>query len=140
MLNSSTLSTIWAPRALTLLRVMAGLLFVEHGTAKLFNFPEGGFPGSPPLASMIGASAIMEFAGGLLITIGLFTRPVAFLLAGEMAVAYFLVHAPGSFFPILNHGEGAILYCFIFLYLFTTGAGPWSVDEMIIHRPAPPSS
>ena len=126
------LAVRWTPRLLSVLRIMTGLLFFEHGTAKLFDFPAGAFPGGGhmDLTGVIGISALLEFFGGALIALGLFTRPVAFLLSGEMAVAYFLVHAPGNFFPLLNHGEGAILYCFIFLYLSAAGPGPWSLDRV----------
>src|SRR5271167_3731201 len=95
----------WAPQVLAVLRVITGLLFIEHGTAKLFDFPQGGFPGPvPELASLLGAAALFELIGGALIVVGLFIRPVAFLLSGEMAVAYFTAHATHGFFPILNHG------------------------------------
>jgi putative oxidoreductase len=118
----------WAPRLRSVLRIMVGLLFIEHGTAKLFGFPPGAMPGSFALFSLLGLSAILEFAGGLLLTVGLFTRATAFILSGEMAVAYFMVHAPQGFFPILNHGEPAIIYCFVFLYLAAAGGGAWSID------------
>jgi putative oxidoreductase len=129
MLNAKFDVVTWAPRARAALRVMAGLLFISHGIAKLFGFPPGGWPmGTPEPGTMIWFSAVIELVGSPFIILGLFTRPVAFLLSGEMAVAYFSAHAPHSFFPILNHGEGAILYCFIFLYLFVAGPGAWSVD------------
>lgn len=119
----------WAPRLLSVLRIVVGLLFIEHGTSKLFGFPQ--MPNSEGLAlfSVIGLSAILEFVGGLLLTVGLFTRVTAFVLSGEMAVAYFVAHAPKGFFPLLNHGEPAILYCFVFLYLAAAGGGPWSIDS-----------
>jgi putative oxidoreductase len=124
-----TIGQIWAPRLLSILRIVVGLLFVEHGTAKLFGFPA--MPNSPGVAlfSLIGLSAILEFAGGILLSVGLFTRATAFILSGEMAAAYFVAHAPASFFPLLNRGEPAILYCFVFLYLAAAGGGPWSVDS-----------
>ena len=111
-----------------LLRIVTGLLFLEHGTAKLFGFPV--FPeGMPhPLPTLILASAIIELVCGLLVAVGLFTRLAAFIAAGEMAVAYFMAHFPKSFWPIVNMGEPAILYCFIFLFLAAAGAGAWSVD------------
>jgi putative oxidoreductase len=122
-------SAIWAPRILSLLRIAAALLFIEHGTMKLFAFPYvEGFT-SPPLVSLLGLAAILEVFGGLLLLVGLFTRPVAFILSGQMAVAYFMAHAPQGFFPALNHGEGAILFCFIFLYLAAAGGGAWSLDR-----------
>jgi putative oxidoreductase len=106
---------------------MTALLFMEHGTMKLLNFPASDNPG-PALFSLIGFAGMLELIGGLLLVLGLFTRPVAFILSGQMAVAYFMAHAPHSFFPAVNKGEGAILFCFVFLYLAAAGAGPWSVD------------
>ena len=119
----------WAPRMLSVLRIMTGLLFIEHGTMKFFNFPPSEmFAGGVELVSLTGLAGILELVGGVLIVLGLFTRTVAFILSGEMAVAYFMAHAPSSFFPTINQGESAILFCFIFLYLACAGAGPWSVD------------
>ena len=117
---------------------MTGLLFVEHGTTKIFNFPPGAQGGGMGfhLHSLAGMSGGIELAGGALVVIGLFTRFAAFILAGEMAVAYFTVHWPvllgktASFYPILNRGESAVLYCFVFLYLAVAGPGPWSIDGM----------
>ena len=127
MQPSETWST-WSPRLLAILRIVTGLLFIAHGSSKLFGFPP--FPmGEVQLFSLMGLAGILEFVGGILILIGLFTRPVAFILSGEMAVAYFMVHAPQGFFPSNNGGEAAVLFCFVFLYLSATGAGPWSVDE-----------
>ena len=126
-MNGNELSTVWAPRMLSVLRIMAALLFIAHGTQKLFGFPPSDNPG-PALLSLMGIGGLLETFGGLLLLIGLFTRPVAFVLAGMMAVAYFMVHAPQSFYPVLNRGDAAILFCFVFLYLFTAGGGPWSVD------------
>ena len=123
----SSLETVWAPRLLSVLRIMTALLFMEHGTMKLLNFPASDNPG-PALFSLIGFAGMLELIGGLLLVLGLFTRPVAFILSGQMAVAYFMAHAPHSFFPAVNKGEGAILFCFVFLYLAAAGAGPWSVD------------
>jgi putative oxidoreductase len=119
----------WAPRVLSILRIVAGVLFFEHGSQKLFGFPPRleGAPG-PEIVSLLGAAGIMEIIGGGLLILGLFTRPVAFLAAGEMAVGYWVAHAPKSFFPALNGGDAAILYCFIFLYIFFAGPGPWSLD------------
>ena len=119
----------WQPQLHALLRIVTGLLFLEHGTAKLFGFPV--FPdGMPhPLPTMILASAVVELVTGLLVALGLFTRLAAFIAAGEMAVAYFMAHFPKSFWPIVNMGEAAILYCFIFLFLAAAGAGAWSVDS-----------
>jgi len=118
---------VWAPRVLVALRVIVGLLFLEHGTQKLFGFPPSA-NSSPALLSLDGIQACIEFTGGILIVIGLFTRPVAFILSGDMAVAYFMSHATAGFFPILNRGDAAILYCFVFLYLAVAGGGPWSLD------------
>ena len=119
---------VWAPRMLAVLRIMVALLFIEHGTQKLFGFPPPPGGQGPALFSLLGLAAVLELFGGLLILTGLFTRPVAFVLAGQMAVAYFMAHAPQSFFPALNGGDAAILFCFVFLYLFVAGAGAWSVD------------
>jgi putative oxidoreductase len=118
----------WHSQFLSVLRIVSGLLFMEHGTGKYLGFPH--LPSVPPPMSMGGIGGILELVGGALIAIGFLTRPVAFLLSGEMAIAYFYAHAPRGFFPILNGGEAAILYCFLFLYLFFAGPGPWSVDEM----------
>jgi putative oxidoreductase len=116
----------WSPKMLSVLRIMTGLLFVEHGTQKLFAFPGPG----PALTTLLVIQALLELVGGILIVIGFLTRPVAFILAGDMAVAYFYAHAPKGFFPSLNGGKLAILYCFVFLYLFVAGGGVWSVDEV----------
>ena len=123
----------WMPRALSILRMMTGLLFLEHGTQKLLGFPpsEHSFL---PLFSLMGLQGVLELVGGFLILIGLFTRPVAFILAGNMAVAYFMAHAPRGFFPTLNGGQLAILFCFVFLYLAVGGGGQWSVDAQIARR------
>jgi putative oxidoreductase len=130
MIGDQTLSNLWAPRLLAVLRIMAALLFLEHGLVKLFGFPPGAAPGPQPLLSYFGIAGLIETVGGWLLLLGLFTRPVAFLLAGEMAVGYFTVHAPLGFFPAINAGEAAILFCFIFLYIAAAGPGAWSVDEM----------
>ena len=119
---------LWTARALSILRIVTALLFMEHGTAKLFGFPPSPFPPLHGFMSMMGASAILEGVGGFLLLLGLFTRPVSFILCGEMAVAYFMVHAPHSFFPLLNKGDSAIQFCFVFLYLVFAGPGPWSLD------------
>lgn len=117
---------------LSVLRIMTGFLFLFHGTQKLFDWPPGTTPGGPlDLMTQRGLAGILETFGGSLIALGLFTRPVAFLLAGEMAVAYFQVHFPKSFLPIKNGGDNAVLFCFIYLYLMFAGAGPWSIDHMI---------
>ena len=120
----------WTPRALSILRIITGLLFLEHGTQKLLGFPPSEHA-APALFSLIGVQGLLELVGGVLILIGFFTRPVAFILAGDMAVAYFMAHAPKSFFPTLNGGQLAILFCFVFLYLAFAGGGEWSVDEQL---------
>jgi putative oxidoreductase len=126
---------VWAPRVLSLLRIVAALLFMEHGLMKLFHFP-GPQPGAPdPLPTMLVVAAWLEIIGGGLIALGLFTRPVAFILSGQMAVAYFLAHAPQGFYPAMNMGEPAVLYCFLFLYLVFAGPGEWSVDAQVRKRP-----
>jgi putative oxidoreductase len=128
------LPNTWTPYLQSLLRVVAAFLFIFHGTQKLFAWPLNQ-PGNPmPLMSQIGAAGALEVVGGALLLIGLFTRPVAFLLAGEMAVAYFQAHAPRGAFPVLNGGELAVLYCFIWLYFAAAGAGPVSVDRALLHR------
>jgi putative oxidoreductase len=119
-----------SPHLLSILRIMAGLLFLEHGTSKLLGFPPSTMPWSFQIDSLASWSGILEFIGGIVLVIGLFTRPTAFILSGEMAVAYFMVHAHSNFFPMLNHGEIAVLYCFVFLYLAVAGGGPWSVDRL----------
>jgi putative oxidoreductase len=123
------LPAAWAPRLLSLLRIVTALLFMEHGLQKLVGFPAGPGP-QPPVGSLFWFGGILEAVGGLLLLIGLFSRPVAFLLAGEMAIAYWMVHAPNSFYPVLNGGDAAILYCFVFLYLAAAGPGPWSLDSV----------
>jgi putative oxidoreductase len=132
-MNIEGLQATWAPRVLAILRIMTALLFMEHGMQKLLGFPPSPDPG-PPLFSLIGLAGFLELVGGFLVAIGLFTRPVAFILSGEMAAAYFMAHAPDSFFPILNGGDAAILYCFVFFYLFVVGPGTWSVDEALRSR------
>ena len=128
--TASALNTAWlAPYARSLLRIAAGLAFLEHGTGKLLGFPAGlPFIDKMPTGLMY-FTGTMELVGGLLIVLGLFTRPVAFILSGFMAAAYFMAHFPMSFFPAINMGEPAVLYCFIFLYLAAAGPGPWSIDR-----------
>jgi putative oxidoreductase len=121
----------WAPQLLSLLRIIAAFMFIQPGTMKLCGWPmamPGG--GTVPLLSQMGIGGAMEIVGGTMLLLGLFTRPVAFILSGEMAVAYFQFHAPQSFWPIVNQGQPAVLYCFIWLYLSAAGGGPWSLDAL----------
>lgn len=127
----SQLNTLWAPRLLSVLRIITAFLFLQHGTAKLFGFPHVAFFDELSLFSLIGFAGMLEVVGGLLLVLGLFTRPVAFILSGEMAFAYFIGHAPKGLFPLLNNGEPAILFCFIFLYLVAAGGGAWSLDRRL---------
>src|SRR3982751_3890863 len=120
--------TAWSPRVLSILRIVTALLFMEHGLMKLFHFPAPQ-PGAPdPLPPMLMVAAWLEVVGGGLIALGLFTRAAAFICSGEMAVGYFMAHAPNGFYPALNMGEAAVLYCFVFLYLAFAGGGEWSLD------------
>jgi len=132
--RSGALAAEWGPRLLSILRIVAALLFIEHGTQKLFGFPPPATTGMPAAFSLIWYAAVLEFAGGLLLLAGLFTRPVAFLLSGEMAFAYWMAHAPRAAFPALNGGDAAILYCFVFLYFTAAGGGAWSLDRTIQRR------
>jgi len=122
----------WRPYLLSILRIITAFLFMQVGTAKLFAFPGAVMPngGTAPVGSLPGIAGVLETFGGLLLLVGLFTRPVAFLLSGEMAVAYFIAHAPQGFWPVLNQGAPAVLYCFLFLYLSAAGGGPWSIDAL----------
>jgi putative oxidoreductase len=115
--------TTWSPRVLSIFRIILGLLFLEHGTSKYLSLPVSPTTGA-------GINGVIELVGGVLIVLGLFTRPVAFILSGDMAVAYFMAHAPRGFFPLLNGGELAIIYCFAFLYLAAAGGGEWSIDNL----------
>ena len=121
----------WEPRILSILRIMVGVLYMEHGLGKILDFPHQ--PTHAPFALFTlnpGLQGLLELVGGLLLALGLLTRTVAFVLAGNMAVAYFMVHAPRGFFPLLNGGELAIVYCFIFLYFWLAGGGEWSLDRL----------
>lgn len=127
--RATLLPRSWAPAMQSLLRIVAGLLFLEHGTGKLIGFPAGlPFIDKMP-ATLLYFTGTMEFVGGVLITLGLFTRPVAFVLSGFMAYAYFKAHFPMSFFPAINFGEPAVLFCFLFLFFAAAGPGPWSIDR-----------
>lgn len=134
-LDKRTAHLDWSSRALAALRMVAGLLFLAHGVVKLFGFPEGAEPGQQALISLLGIGAVLEVVGGALLMLGLFTRPTAFVLSGMMAVAYFLFHAPASLYPVLNGGDAAILFSFIFLYLSASGPGAWSLDARTAGRP-----
>jgi putative oxidoreductase len=128
---------------LSVLRIVTGLLFITEGTTKLFGFPPSPMPMQPvSLVSQLGLAAVLEIVGGTCIALGLFTRAVAFVLAGEMASAYFQAHLPKSFFPTTSGGVPAVLFCFIYLYLVFAGAGPWSLDAMIVRatRREPPQT
>ena len=120
----------WAPRFRSILRMIAGAFFVLYGTTKLFGWPAEVMPGggTAPLASLAGVAGAIELVGGTFMLLGLFSRPVAFILSGEMAVAYFYGHARQGFWPVLNGGVDAILYCFLWLYISAAGPGPWSLD------------
>lgn len=120
----------WRPELLSVLRIMSALLLLQHGTMKHLNFPAGPM-NNAAIASLSGIAGLIELVGGLLLLVGLFTRPVAFVLSGLMAAAYFIAHAPRDFFPILNGGELAALYCFVFLFLAAAGGGPWSLDRAV---------
>lgn len=127
-------SFFWArtsPFLLSLLRIITGFLFMQHGAQKLFGLLGGS---QVPLLSLMGLAGALEFFGGALVLIGLATRPAAFILSGEMALAYFMAHSPANFWPILNHGDMAVLFCFVFLYLSAAGAGPLSVDRALHRR------
>lgn len=130
MPNATSLRLAWEPRVLSILRIMVGLLYLEHGLNKLLDFPPTPTHMPYRVFSLVpGLAGPLELFGGFLIALGLFTRPVAFILSGEMAFAYFMAHAPRSFFPFLNGGDAAILYCFIFLYFAVVGGGVWSLDR-----------
>ncbi len=123
----SDFTSVWTPRLLSVLRIMTGLQFLEHGTQKVLSFPPR-TGAAPALISMVGFQGCLEIVGGVLIVLGLFTRPAAFILAGDMAAAYFMAHFPRGFFPAANGGDAAILFCFVFLYLAAAGGGIWSLD------------
>lgn len=121
----------WRPQILSVLRIMVALLFIEHGTTKFFAWPGGG-GGFSALSALYIVQGILEFIGGLILLVGLYTRLIAFILSGDMAVAFFMAHYPKSFYPILNGGDAAVLYCFVFLYIFFAGGGAWSVDRLVL--------
>lgn len=121
-----------APYLLSIFRIVAAFLFMQVGTAKLFAFPAAIMPngGTAPIGSLVGVAGVLETFGGLLLLVGLFTRPVAFLLSGEMAIAYFKAHAPQGFWPVLNQGAPAVFFAFLWLYISAAGPGPWSIDAL----------
>ena len=127
---SPALLAAWTPRLLGILRIITGFLYLQHGTAKLFGAPHVAMFDGVQLLSLMGVAGILELVGGALLLLGLFTRPVAFILSGQMAVGYFMMHAPQGFLPILNGGELAVLYCFTFLYFAAAGGGAFSLDGL----------
>lgn len=129
----------WAPYLLSILRIMAAFTYMQFGMAKIFAFPGAIMPGggTAPLGSLAGVAGVIETIGGALLLLGLFTRPVAFILSGEMAVAYFMGHAPQGFWTVLNQGTPAVFYSFLFLYLSAAGPGPWSIDAKRGQRATP---
>lgn len=122
-------TTVWGPRALAVLRIVTALLFLEHATMKFFAFPVGMGMGDGPLPTLIAVAGAIEIIASLMIITGFYARIAAFIASGEMAVAYFMAHAPSSFWPAVNHGESAVMFCFIFLYIAAAGAGAWSLDN-----------
>lgn len=136
-MNPSVVET-WAPRALAILRIVAALVFMAHGTQKLFGFPYPPSGNFPPAMSLPWIAAYIELIGGLMLLLGVFVRPAAFIMSGTMAVAYWMAHAPRSPFPVNNGGDAAILYCFLFLYIFVVGGGSWTLQSLLggNNRPA----
>jgi putative oxidoreductase len=129
-MNGSTVPNVWAPRILSVVRIITAFMLMQHGAQKLFGFPPSAHPMPHPLPPLMLVAGILEFFGGLLVLLGLFTRPAAFVLAGEMAVAFFMAHLPRGFWTVNNMGEPAVLNCFIFLYLAVAGGGVWSIDHL----------
>ena len=139
--NQSSFLAQWSPRVLSILRIVVAFLFIQYGTQKLFGYPPQPPPPQPPpqaaqqgLPTYVLVAGALEAFGGLFLLLGLLTRPIAFILSGEMAVAYFYQHAPGSFWPLVNRGIPAVLFCFVFLYLVFAGGGTWSLDSLIRRR------
>jgi putative oxidoreductase len=126
----------WAPELLSVLRIVVAFLYIQVGSAKWFAFPAAVMPGggTAPVGSLVWFAAVIEVVGGTLFLVGLFTRPVAFILSGEMAFAYFIGHAGNGFWPLLNQGAPAVFYCFTFLYFSAAGPGPWSLDALLARR------
>jgi putative oxidoreductase len=131
MTRMDSFNLVWTPRLRSVLRVITGFLLMAHGAQKLLNYPPSPQGGAVEIFSLMGFAGALELVGGFLIMIGLFTRVTAFILSGEMAVAYFMAHAPGGFLPLVNKGEQAVLYCFVFFYMATAGGGSWSVDRLL---------
>jgi putative oxidoreductase len=131
MTNLDLFYVRWTPRLLSVLRIILGFLFIPHGAQKLFGFMAPPQWSTPPVFSLIALAGALEFFGGLLILLGLFTRPVAFILSGLMAVAYFMVHSPGGFLPLQNKGELAVIYCWLFLFFCVAGGAAWSLDRLL---------
>jgi putative oxidoreductase len=131
-------STVWAPRVLSVLRIVVGLVLLQYGLAKLFGWPAVSMFENLKWLSLFGIAGMFELVGGTLLVLGLFTRPVAFILSGEMASAYFIEHLPLSFLPILSEGDLAVSLCFTFLYLSFAGGGPWSLDAVLRAGTLPP--
>jgi putative oxidoreductase len=130
-LRASRLDTTgWSPRILGMLRIVTAFMFMTHGMAKILHVPFQPQYANLPIVSLVGLAGLLELVGGVLVLVGLFTRPLAFILSGEMAVAYFMAHAPRAFLPLLNQGDAAVLYCFVFLYLAFAGPGAWSLDGL----------
>ncbi|KLK93161.1 DoxX family protein [Microvirga vignae] len=127
-MKTTSLESVWSPRLLSVLRIIAALIFMAHGTQKILGFPTGA---SPEMFSLPWIAGVLELFGGALLVLGLFVRPVAFVLSGLMASAYWIAHAPKSVFPALNGGDAAILYCFVFLYFVAAGGGVWSLDNLL---------
>ena len=134
MVDLDPICSKWSPRLLSVLRIVAAMLFMQHGAQKLFGLPADPAKVPVELFSLMGLAGVLEFFAGLLLLIGLFTRPVAFLVSGQMAVAYFMAHAQASFFPIVNKGELAVLYCFVFLFIAARGSGIWALDGLLWRR------
>ena len=134
MFNPKYVAVHWEPRLLSILRIVVAVLFLQHGAQKLFGIPPMPQGISIQLMSLAGLTGVLEFFGGLLFLFGFFTRPVAFILSGEMSVAYFKSHAPQGFSPLMNHGELAVLFCFVFLYFAAAGGGLWSLDHVFLRE------
>jgi putative oxidoreductase len=133
-MDTTAISTVWGPRVLSVLRIVGGLILLQYGLAKLFGWPAVKMFENLHWLSLFGVAGMFELIGGSLLILGLFTRPVAFVLSGEMAAAYFIEHFPRGFFPVLNHGDLAVILCFVFFYLAFAGGGPWSLDAMLRNK------